>query len=214
MALHLNLYHEIQKEKIAASRDPLKFALYALIAIAALLAVNYFWQLGVMSSISNEYNRKKADFDALEPKAAAATKREAEVAATLKSSEALVKAIEGRFYCAPLIDSLTKIVPKQIQITRLNAEIQGDDVKKVLLTIDGIAAGAEPRKIAEDFRTAVADDAGKKYKEVSANFRSLDDSTESVTYEGQKWPSALFSIRVQLSSGEAAATPAPVRRKR
>ena len=97
MALHLNLYHEIQKQKRAKSRDPLKLSVFGLTGIAVLFAGYYFWQLGAMSSMSRELTRKKAEFDAVEPQAKAAKKRQDEITLTLKKSELFLKRIEGRF---------------------------------------------------------------------------------------------------------------------
>jgi hypothetical protein len=69
-----------------------------------------------------------------------------------------------------------------------------------------------PAKVAEDLRTAIADEFAKNYKDVSSTFRSLEDGKEMVKLDGQEQPTATFAINVQLSSGEAP-EPAPAPRQ-
>ena len=202
MALRLNLFHEIARQKQAQRRDPLKLSIYGLSAVAALFAGYYVWQLGLASSVSREYARTKTEFDTLEPQARAAKKREEELATTLTTSQTLVRRIEGRFYWGPVLEQITQLVPREVQITRLAGDVQGDNVKKCTFVLDGVAAGSDPRKVAEDLRTAIADQFSKTYKGVSSNFRSLDDGVETARLDGKQWPTATFAISVQLSTGE------------
>ena len=69
MALRLNLYHEIERQKQAQRRDPLKLSMFALGIMAVLFAGYYVWQLGVSGSVSRDLSRKRAEFKALEPQA-------------------------------------------------------------------------------------------------------------------------------------------------
>ena len=213
MALRLNLYHEIERQKQAQRRDPLKLSMFALGIMAVLFAGYYVWQLGVSGSVSRDLSRKRAEFKKLEPQELAAKHREEELSKTLKTSELLVKRIEGRFYWAPLLEQLTQLVPREVQVTRLAGEAQGDEGKKCTLTIDGLSAGADPRKVAEDLRTAIAEELSKKYRNVSSTFRSLEDGAEAARLDGKTWPTATFSINVQVTAGEERGTaPVAVRR--
>ncbi|HEX8312116.1 MAG TPA: hypothetical protein VF614_12410 [Chthoniobacteraceae bacterium] len=210
MALHLNLYHETSRLRQAKRRDPLKLSLFALAAVAAGLASYYAMQLNTMSNLSSELARKKAEFEAVEPQAKAARNREEELSSTIKLSDTLVRRIEDRFYWAPVLEQIVKVVPREVQITRFSGDVQGDTLKKCTLTLDGISAGADPRKVAEDLRTSIADEFAKNYKDVSSTFRSLEDGKETVKLNGQDQPTATFAINVQLSSGEIPeAAPAP-----
>ena len=90
---------------------------------------------------------------------------------------------------------------------------KGDEGKKCTLTIDGLSAGADPRKVAEDLRTAIAEELSKKYRNVSSTFRSLEDGAEAARLDGKTWPTATFSINVQVTAGEERGTaPVAVRR--
>lgn len=213
MALHLNLYHEIEREKQAKARDPLKLSMMGLGFIAALFAGYYFWQLNIMSGIRAELDNKKAEFKKLEPRSKAAEKAEAELATMLKVSRGLSDTIEGRFFWAPVLEQIAKVVPPEVQVSRLSGEVQGEAYKKCLLTLNGTAAGLNPRKSAEDLRSALATAFGAKFKAVSASFRTLEDGTELASLDGKKFPTATFQIAVSLTvTEEPVATPVPVRK--
>ncbi|EDY19550.1 Fimbrial assembly family protein [Chthoniobacter flavus Ellin428] len=202
MALRLNLYHEVHKAKALKRRDPLKITIYGLAALAACFALYYFAQLVRMHSINDRYVKVKAEFDHLEPQAKAAKKREDELTKETSTSAAMVKRIEGRFYWAPLLAELTQVVPRDVQITRLGGEVTGDSLRHCALNIDGLAAGADPRRVAEDLRTAIAEKLSSHYKNVTSTFKTLEDGTETVAYNGKQVSTATFAILVQLTFGE------------
>ena len=211
MALHLNLYHEVTRQRQVQRRDPLKLSIYALVAIAIGMAGYYFLQLGKTSLISSELARKKAEFTAVEPKALEGKKQAEELSTTILVSKTLVRRIEERFYWAPVLERVAKLVPREVQLVKLSGDVQGDSVKKCTLTLDGISVGSDPRKVAEDFRTAVIDEFGKNYQNVSSSFRSLEDGSETVKLDGVMHPTATFAINVQLSIGMAPVPTAPTR---
>lgn len=211
MPLHLNLLHEIETQKAASRRDPLKIAAYILVAIAALFAGMYFWEVGRFASVNSQHARLKAEFDKLDPRARDAEKREAALKQTFETSDKFVQTIEGRFYWAPVMEEIVKIVPRQVQITKMTASVQGDAIKRVQFNFDGVAAGSDPRSVAEDLRQSFIEVFGKKYRNVSATFRQLEDSAETATLDGKQLPLAVFGIAISLQAGEEApATPAPV----
>ena len=215
MALHINLYHEVDRAKRAKSRDPLKLSMFVLAFIASLFAIYYFVELGKLGAVKREYAQKKAEFDAVDPQARAAEQREQELATTIKTSETLVKRIEGRFYWAPVLERLARIVPREVQITKLGGDVQGENQRKATITLDGISAGSDPRKVAEELRTRIAEEFSAQFKDVSSTFRTLEDGVESVRIDKQQWPTATFAIVVQLSTGDQ--TPViepPARRKK
>ena len=213
MALHINLYHEVQKARQLKRRDPLKLSMYGLSAIAALFAIYYFVELGRMHVMSVELNRVQAQYNSLEPKAKAAKKREDEINLEIRKSDLMAKRIESRFYWAPMIEQISQAVPREVQITRLVGDLSGEGVRKCSLTLDGLSAGSDPRKVAEDLRTAIAEKLGSKYKSATSNFKSLEDGTEMVLLDGRQMPTASFAINVTLTTGEETA-PAPARKKR
>ncbi|MDB6149780.1 MAG: Fimbrial assembly family protein, partial [Chthoniobacter sp.] len=79
MALHLNLYHEVQKAKQLQRRDPLKLSIYGLSAIAAAFAGYYFFELSRLQGVTDEFAKVQAEFGAVEQVAKEAKKRDDEL---------------------------------------------------------------------------------------------------------------------------------------
>ncbi len=212
MALHLNLNHEIERDKLAKARDPLKLGMMAIGGVAAMFAVYYIWQQTVMHSISTDYEQAKVGYEKVEKAAEAAEKSTAELTQAVMLSEAFVKRIEGRFYWASLLDQVTKLAQPDIQITRLSGEVQPDASRRCTINIEGVSAGADPRKTAEGLRKSLEDEFSKQFKTASVTFRSLEDGTASVLVGGVSQPTALYQITVQLGMGEDAAPKVAPRR--
>ena len=130
--------------------------------------------------------------------------------ASIDAGTRLTQRIEGRFYWAPLLEQIVAVVPREVQITKLQGDVNGDPLKKCQVTLDGVSAGSDPRKVAEELRQSLSENLGKKYKNVTTAFRQLEDGTEQVTLDGQQLSTATFAINVTLQSGtEPVATPPP-----
>jgi len=215
MALRLNLYHEVIKAKALKRRDPLKISIYVLSGIAAVCTCWYILQVVQMSGLATELAKVKGEFKKLEPVAKAAKKREDELSGQSKVSMQLEKRMEGRFYWAPVLAQIMQIVPREVQVTRMGGDISppGDGLRRCIVTIDGLSAGNDPRKVAEDLRTALAEKLSPNYKNVTSTFKMLEDGTEMVMLDGKQTPTATFAINVQLYAGEEKAN-APLRRKK
>jgi hypothetical protein len=209
MALKLNLHHEIEKQRALQRRDPLKIATAGIIAVVIAFAGYYLYQLEAAHSAVSELEALKSEFAALKPKAEAAQKREEELNADIKVSDSMVNRVEGRFYWAPVLGSLCAMVPQQVQITKFTGDVSGDRRKHCSMTFEGVAAGVEPRKTAEELRKALADSlsANSKYRNVTSVFKTLDEATETATVAGRKLPTVEFTIFVQLDTGAEDAAP-------
>jgi hypothetical protein len=213
MALHLNLNHELEKQKAVRARDPLKLTMIGLGVVIALFALNYAWKLVSMSSLNSQLAAKTAELNALTPKEEQAAKLKVELDQKLAVSDKLVRRIEGRLYWSPLLEELMRAVPANIQLIRLGADANGDQVKRISINLEGTAAGTDPRAVAEDFRTKLAE-VGKQYKKVTPpSFRGeiVVKNGETVEVDGKSLPTASFSINLQLQSGEEAPVAPPVR---
>jgi len=202
MALRLNLYHEVIKAKALKRRDPLKISIYVISGITALCTAWYLLQLVNMHNLTAELKRVKGDFDKLEPQAKAAKKQEEFLINQGKLAGQLEKRMESRFYWAPVLAEVMQVVPREVQITRMGGDVTGDTIRRCSLTIDGLSAGPDPRKVAEELRTSIAEKFSAKYKNVTSTFKMLEDGSELVTVDGKQMPTATFAINVQLYSGE------------
>jgi len=214
MALHLNLFHEIQKTKALKRRDPLKISFYGLAAIAIAFAGYYFLQLLQMRTLVEELDKKKADYDKLAPIAKTSKKRDDDLALKVKATDDLIQRIEGRFYWAPVLEKIMTVVPRDVQVIRLSADLPNDGVQRCAVSIDGLSAGSDPRKVAEQLRTALADTFKPKFKKVTSTFRTLEDGTEMVVLDGKQVPTATFAIALQLYVTDPTPEKTPTRLRR
>jgi hypothetical protein len=175
----------------------------------------YCLELGQSAALDFELAKRKNEFSSIEPKAKQAEKREKDMQHTFQLSDQMSKDIEGRYYWAPVLAEIIKTVPREVQITKLNGNVQGDSLKRADIQLDGVAIGQDPRRVAEDLRQTLVDLFGKKFKNVSATFKQLEDGTETVALDGKNWPSVTFGIILKMQTGvEGPATPAPVVRRR
>ena len=214
MALHLNLYHEIQKTKALKRRDPLKISLYGLGAIGIAFACFYVLQLVTMHSLVDELDKRKAEYDKLAPVAKTSKKQEEDLALKAKATDALIQRIEGRFYWAPVLEQIMIAVPREVQVTRLTGDLPLDGLRRCSIAVDGLSAGSDPRKVAEELRTKLAETFKSKFSKVTSTFRTLEDGTEMVVLDGKQVPTATFAISLQLYLTDAELPKVPTRIKR
>lgn len=214
MPLTINLLHEEQYLLQQRKRDPLKLGLYALAGVAALFVMYYGWRLISSTALSSQVKAKQAEWAKQEPAANAATALEKEVSAKITAADVVGKRIEGRFYWAPLLETILKSMPPNVQLVNFSGNSEAG-VDHVGISIEGIVAGDVPRLTADQFRTALTDSLGKHYQKVSASFRNLDDAPTPVVLNGRSTPTARFTIDLQLNKPSAlpAATPEPFHRK-
>lgn len=207
MALHVNLYHEVIRAKRQRQYDPLKISILALLMVGVLMAGYYGLQLKRTSDARAAFNAQKVEFDRLSPQAKSAADREAELTKKIELAERITNRMEKRFHWAPLLESILAAVPANVQLTKLTGDSGRDKGGICQVNIEGIAAGTEPRAVAEDTRKSVADRLGARYPSAAAAFRSLDDSTERVKIDGKPMASVIFAISVTF---KVEAEPAPI----
>ena len=208
MALHLNLLHEEIAEQRQRQRDPLKLGMMALGTIAALMAAFYMWKgyqtLGVKSRLA----AVEADWAKVEPKVTAAQQRSKELNGIIDTTKVLDTMIEGRFFWAPLLEKLSLCVAPNAQITSLDGSVS-EDTKVVTVSLEGIAAGREPRGAAEELRQLLLEQLGRSYTEVKVEFKTLEDLDTIVNVAGANMAMARFTIGVSfnaVAAGEAKAS--------
>ena len=215
MPLTINLLHEEQFLSQQRKRDPLKLGLYALAGVAALFVMYYGWRLLSSTALDGQLKSRQAEWAKQEPAANAAQAQEKDLTAQVAAADVVGRRIDNRFYWAPLLETLLKTVPPNVQIVNLNGNNEQKN-EKVAFTLEGIVAGDVPRLAADKFRTALTDSLSKKYQGVETSFRGLDDTATPVNLNGKPSPTAHFSIEVKLNkpSTVPAATPAPERRRK
>ena len=202
MGLRLNLYHEVIKTRALKRRDPLKISIYVLSGIAACCAAWYAFEFIRYHTYLDDFNTKKAQFDKVEPLGKAAKKKQDQLTLKVNQIVVMAKRIEGRFYWAPVLSQISSLVPREVQITRLGGDVVGESSRQCNISIDGLAAGTDPRRVAEQLRTAIKERFEVQYVNVTSTFKSLEDGTETVLLDGRQMATAIFTISVQFRTGE------------
>ncbi len=216
MPLTINLLHEEQFLLQQRKRDPLKLGFYALGAVAMLFFLYYAYRYASSSGLRSQLRDRQAEWAKQEPKAQTAATRETDLSAKLAEAAAVTRRMENRFYWAPLLDTLLKTVPPNVQVVNLTGT-NDPKADKVSVLLEGIVAGEVPRITADQFRTALTERLAKQYPGATSTFRALDDTTSTVNVGGRALPTARFTIESSFTKPNAAPTPTPAsepRRKR
>src|SRR5437867_1322934 len=151
MALHLNLLHEEILEQKQRQRDPLKIGMIVLAGFGALLLLYYMFNAYRTLEIRSRLNVVQRNWTKIEPEVTTAQKRVAELEGAIKTARALDDFIGNRFFWAPLLQKVSRCVSPNTQLTSLEGNVL-DENKGISVSIEGTAAGNEPRSVAEDFR--------------------------------------------------------------
>ena len=212
MPLKINLYHEVLRARREEQYDPLRLSLIGVVVIIAALAAYYLFALTAKNAVLEELAAKKRDHDELVPKVEKAKIEEQELNKTLQLAEKMTKRMEERFYWGPMFEQIVAIAPDNVQITRFNGDLVGEAGTRAQLSIEGIVAGEEPRRIAEQLRVNLNQSLTQKYKEVNSTYKDLQESPERIEVNGARLPTASFNINVTFVV-RAAPTPTPAPRR-
>ena len=74
-----------------------------------------------------------------------------------------------------------------------------DDYKGVTVSIEGTAAGREPRAAAEDLRQMLVEQLGQSYKDVKVEFKALEDLDTIVNVGGTNMAMAHYILNVSFN---------------
>ena len=210
MPLKINLYHEVLRARHEEQYDPLRLSMMGLVVIVIALAGYYVLALTGRNSVQNELAMKQREFDALQPKLKIANEEELTLNKELGLAAELTRRMEDRFYWGPVFEHIVSVVPANVQIVKCSGDVAPDAARRCQITIEGLAAGEEPRRVAEDLRVRLIEQLGTKYKNVTATFRNLEDGAEKVTINGAPTATAHFNIGINfLSKTTPEPTPPP-----
>ena len=197
MALQLNLLHEEITQERQRKRDPLKLGVIALCAFGAILFVYYGWNAYQTIQIKSRLNAAQAEWQRVEPKVTAAQKRAAELHQIIDSTRVLDRLIEGRFYWAPFLATISHCVAPNVQVTSLDGST-AEANHSVKVALEGVAAAREPRAAAEDLRQLLIEQLEKNYSVVKVSFKNLEDLDTLVNLGGVPTASARFVLSISL----------------
>lgn len=215
MALQLNLLHEEIAEHRQRQRDPLKIGTLVLVALGVVMALFYMWKGYQTLEIKGRLAAVQADWTKVEPKVTAAQKRSTELTGIINTTKILDSMIEDRFYWGPFLQKLSRSVAPNAQLTNFDGTYS-DETKFVSITIDGVAAGREPRAAAEELRQLLLEQLNDTYGNVSVEFKTLEDLDNIVNVAGANMSTARFALGIKFTPTKvelpkAGATPAAAR---
>jgi len=212
MALHLNLLHEEIREQRQRQRDPLKIGMMVLGALGALMLLYYLWNAYKVLEIRNRLSQAEHDWAKVEPKVTAAQKRSAELNGIISTTKVLDSMIDGRFFWAPFLEKLSRCVALNAQLTGIDGTVQEDG--RITVSIEGLAAGREPRAAAEELRQLLLEQLGQSYHDVKVEFKVLEDLDTIVKIGGANQNMARFGLNATFSTSAAKPSPTPGPRTR
>jgi len=205
MALHLNLLHEEILEQRQRQRDPLKIGMIALVGCGVLLFLYYTWNAYRTLEIKSRLTTIERAWKKIEPGVTAAQKRVADLESVIKTTRALDDYIDNRFFWAPVLQKVSRCVAPNTQLTNFEGAVQ-DEKREINVSLEGIAAGREPRSVAEDLRQMLLEQFRQSYSDVKAEFKTLEDLDAIVNVAGTHMATAHYILTVNFN---AAAVPKP-----
>ena len=120
-------------------------------------------------------------------------KRSAELNAIIGTTKVLDEIIDGRFYWAPFLERISRCVAPNAQLTSMDGSVS-EDHKLVTVSLEGMAAGREPRAAAEELRQLLTEQLGQVYTDVKVEFRTLEDLDTIVKIAGANMTMARFTL--------------------
>ena len=205
MALHLNLLHEEILEQRQRQRDPLKIGMIALVVCGVSLFLYYTWNAYRTLEIKSRLTTIERAWKKIEPGVTAAQKRVADLEGVIKTTRALDDYIDNRFFWAPVLQKVSRCVAPNTQLTNFEGAVQ-DENREIDVSLEGIAAGREPRSVAEDLRQMLLEQFHQSYSDVKAEFKTLEDLDTIVNVAGTHMATAHYILTVNFNP---AAMPKP-----
>jgi hypothetical protein len=211
MALHLNLLHEEILEQRQRQRDPLKIGTMILICCGVVLFLYYMWNGYRTLEIKSRLSAVERDWAKVAPQVTAAQKRSAELNDILKTTRVLDDYIEKRFFWGPFLEKVAHCVAPNTQLQSIEGTVL-DDNKGISVSIDGVAAGREPRAAAEDLRQMLVEQLTRSYRDVKVEFKGLEDLDTIVNVGGSNMAMAHYILIINFSPAATPKSAAPPER--
>jgi hypothetical protein len=207
MALHLNLLHEEILEHRQRQRDPLKIGVMLLVAFGVLMFLYYMWNAYRTLEIKGRLSAVEREWAKVEPTVTAAQKRSAELSNIIKTTRVLDEYVTGRFFWAPFLQKVTRCIAPNTQLTSIEGSVLEDN-KGIVVSLEGVAAGREPRSAAEDLRQMLTEQLAQSYSEVKVEFKALEDLDTIVNVGGTNMAMAHYVLTVNFNPAPAPKSPA------
>ena len=103
------------------------------------------------------------------------------------------------------MQKVSRCVAPNTQLTNFEGAVQ-DENREIDVSLEGIAAGREPRSVAEDLRQMLLEQFHQSYSDVKAEFKTLEDLDTIVNVAGTHMATAHYILTVNFNP---AAMPKP-----
>ena len=212
MALHINLLHEEIQELRQRQRDPLKIGILLLVCVGTFMFLFYMWNAYRTLDTRRRLNTVEKESAKVEPQVTAAQKRSTELTDIIKTTRVLDDYINNRFFWAPFLQKVSRCVAPNTQLTSIEGSVT--DEKGISVAVEGVAAGREPRAVAEDLRQMLVEQLGESYREVKVEFKALEDLDTLANVGGTNMAMAHYILTVTFKPGDtpkSAPSPGPAK---
>jgi hypothetical protein len=198
MPIRINLYHEIQREKLAQQRSPKKIG----IAVGSLVLIGLFALYSQAATEAGDaqasLGRRNAELRKVTKLADDAKAQEAKLVEDVKTGETIAEMIEGRTYWAPILEKVAGCVPLTVQLARLTSSVSASSPKRATVNLEGVAVGKDARKTVDDMRVALQTQTGAAFHGAEAVFRNLEDSAAAIRVRSEDQPGVNFTIELTI----------------
>jgi hypothetical protein len=198
MGLHLNLLHEEIQQQRDRQRDPLKIGIMVLGAFGAVLFLYYAWNAYRTIEIKSRFAAVDREWTKIEPSVTAAQKRADELTGIIKTTRVLDEYIDNRFFWGPLLQKIAHCIAPNAQLTSIQGTLLEDN-KSIGVSIEGVAAGREPRAVAEDLRQMLLEQLAQSYSDVKIEFKTLEDLDTIVNISGSNTAMSRYALTVTFN---------------
>lgn len=197
MAIRINLFHEEQNREVQRKRDPLKLGMFAIAFVLGVIVLYHFVKMAESSRLQSQLNSLQQEWSTKEAEMKAAIKAQEDSLNAVNRAEALKKVVEERFLWGGVFQVVMDVVPLEVQLKSFagTSEAQSDNVTIIL---EGVAAGNEPRSVAENLRRNLGEKLNELYGTAEVAFTLLENDDLQVVLDEQKLSTARFAIRASL----------------
>lgn len=215
MAIRINLFHEEQNREVQRKRDPLKLGMFAIAFVLGVIVLYHFVKMAESSRLQSQLNSLQQEWSTKEAEMKAAIKAQEDSLNAVNRAEALKKVVEERFLWGGVFQVVMDVVPLEVQLKSFagTSEAQSDNVTIIL---EGVAAGNEPRSVAENLRRNLGEKLNELYGTAEVAFTLLENDDLQVVLDEQKLSTARFAIRASLKQSvktEEKSEAKPVKKK-
>src|SRR5579862_7648015 len=176
MALRLNLYHEELAKVRQRESDPLNVGAKLMLLVGIVAFGYYAYEASRTKIVVQKAQALEAELAKVNRDADREKTEKDRLIQIEQTADALRQARDGRFFWAPVLAGLIDVTPQNTQIASFEGQCAPfGNSGRVMLA--GVAAGQDPRAVAEQLRNNLQNTLGVSYS-AETRFQRLEDAGE------------------------------------